>query len=467
VDKGALDGYFAGQEKALIDAVAELVAVRSVREEPLPSMPFGRGPAEALAVALRRAGSMGLSARNMDNYVGVVDLGEAEPGLGILVHLDVVGEGTGWSTPPFTAVLNDGILHGRGVADDKGPAAAALLALKAVKDLGVPLSRGARLILGTDEESGSGDIAYYAQRESFPPMTFSPDGAFPVTNTEKGSFGPFLEARWPESAALPRVRSLKGGFRTNVVPPSAEAELEGLGLDAAEAVCRAAQAATGARFTVTEEGGAVRVAVQGEGGHAAEPWRAVNALTALIHAVVRMPLAAGPCRTALQRLDGLFPHGDWLGAAAGIAMEDEVSGPLTLAFSILEVTPTGLSGRFDSRVPLCATNETTIDVVRPRLQEAGITMGSAGLNPPHHTPCGSPFVRTLLSAYERHAGLKGSCVATGGGTYVHHIDGGVCFGAAMPGFECNMHGPGERASVADLLTASKIFAQSIIDLCGA
>jgi succinyl-diaminopimelate desuccinylase len=466
VDKSTLDAYFKGREESLVEAIALLVAVRSVREEALPSMPFGRGPAEALETALRMADSMGLRTMNMDNYAGVVDLGDGEPALGILAHLDVVGEGTGWTTPPYTAVLKDGMLHGRGVADDKGPAVAALFALKAAKDLGVRLPRGVRLILGTDEESGSADIAHYAEREKFPLMTFSPDGAFPVTNTEKGSFGPFLEARWPESDTLPRVRSLKGGFRTNVVPPEAEAVIEGMDRRTVAGVCDSVAAATRAAYTVTSDGDGIRVHVKGAGGHAAEPWEANNALTALLAAIARMPIAPSPGFTALQGLASLFPHGDWLGEAAGIAMSDDISGPLTLAFSLLDVGPTGLSGRFDSRTPLRATKESTIDVVAPRLLEAGIAMGCPGLNPPHHTPCDSPFVRTLLSAYERHTGLKGACAATGGGTYVHHIDGGVCFGACMPGFQANMHGPGERVPVADLLTASKIFTQVICDLCG-
>ena len=53
----------------------------------------------------------------------------------------------------------------------------------------------------------------------------------------------------------------------------------------------------------------------------------------------------------------------------------------------------------------------------------------------------------------------------GGGTYVHDIPGGVAFGAGMPGFESNLHGANERMNIADMLTAIKIFAQVIYDLC--
>jgi succinyl-diaminopimelate desuccinylase len=35
----------------------------------------------------------------------------------------------------------------------------------------------------------------------------------------------------------------------------------------------------------------------------------------------------------------------------------------------------------------------------------------------------------------------------------------------MPGFQPNIHGADECVPVADLLTAAKIFAQVILDLC--
>src|SRR5699024_10557105 len=110
-----------------------------------------------------------------------------ESQLDILAHLDVVPAGEGWTvTEPFEPVEKDGRLYGRGTADDKGPAVAALYALRAVKELGIPLKKRVRLILGTDEECGSSDIQHYYAVEKEAPMTFSPDGAFPVVNIEKG-----------------------------------------------------------------------------------------------------------------------------------------------------------------------------------------------------------------------------------------------------------------------------------------
>ena len=456
--------YFETREDQMVDIITKLVAIRSVRGEAQPGLPFGKGPAEALAVALAIAGEMGFATDNVDNYVGTVDLNDRETRLGILCHLDVVTEGSGWSTPPYTVVKKDGMLFGRGTSDDKGPLVAALFALKAVKDLGIPLKYNVRLILGTDEETDSADIKYYFARHAAPPYTFSPDGFFPLTNTEKGSYKTTFTKSWAVSNALPRITAVKGGEIINVIPGHAEARVEGLTATELQPYCDAAALATGVQFDLNVEHGAVRITATGKGGHAASPQKANNALTALLSLLASLPIAESDSFSAIQQLSQLFPHGDYTGQALGIAQSDEISGPLTLSFNIFEQTLEGFKGRFDSRTPLCATRENCTDVVDARFAALGIQVENK-IIPPHHTPCDSPFVQTLLAAYEQYTGLNSFCESTGGGTYVHDIEGGVAFGAILPGFEPYFHGADERVRVADLLTAAKIFTQVIIDLC--
>ena len=84
---------------------------------------------------------------------------------------------------------------------------------------------------------------------------------------------------------------------------------------------------------------------------------------------------------------------------------------------------------------------------------------------PHHVPADSPFIQTLLRRYEEYSGLKGECLATGGGTYVHDIPGGVAFGCTLPGFDTHLHGADERVRVSDLMLSAKLFTHIIADLC--
>ena len=445
--------------------VSRLVAIRSVSGEEKAGMPFGEGPAAALAEAMKIAGEQGFLTKDYDGYVMTADLLEGERALDILAHLDVVGEGDGWETDPYTAVEKDGCLYGRGTDDDKGPAVAAMYAMACVRELaGDSLKKNVRLILGTDEESGSRDIRYYYQREKSAPYTFSPDASFPVFNTEKGGFVGSFHRSWARSEALPRVSAFDGGYRINVLPADASATVLGLSKEEAERVCAPLAGEMGVSLTVTDLDGGVLLAVRGLAAHASTPEQGRNGITALIAMLNALSLAADPAAEALAALGKLMPYGDGEGKALGIAMADEVSGPLTLAFSLFKLTEEGCEGSFDSRVPLCAGEDNCRTVAEKRFTEAGFRFTGV-MRPPHHTPGDTPFVQAMLRSYELYSGRKGECLSMGGGTYVHDIPGGVAFGAAMPDFVSNLHSANERMNIADMLTAIKIFAQVIYDLC--
>lgn len=463
--KEQIESYFADKEPLLIDAVSRLVSIDSVEGVPAPGAPFGPGPAAALDAALKLAEEWGLTAQNHEGYVGTADLCDKEDALHILGHLDVVAPGEGWTvTQPYRPLLVDGMLYGRGTDDDKGPVVASLLAMKAVKDLGIPLKANCRCIMGTNEESGSGDIAWYFARNPYAPATFSPDSGFPVINTEKGGFKPTFSKSWPVQEELPRLRWLHGGFRINVLPGDASAAVEGIAPADMVAYARDITARTGIQFTYALENGLTVIRAKGTGSHAAWPEGGNNAVTGLVALLCALPLAEGPCKEALRQINSLLPHNDCYGKALGIAQEEPIAGKLTVSFTLLEVTETGLEGRFDSRVPLCATEANCLEVARAAFESRGFTF-EGEQDAPHHTPAESPFVQTLLKRYEQYTGLKGECLSTGGGTYVHEIPGGVAFGCTLPGFDTHLHGADERVRVADLMVSAKMFAHIIIDLC--
>ena len=72
----------------------------------------------------------------------------------------MVPEGEGWHHPPYAAEIEGGRLYGRGSIDDKGPVVASLFALKAIRDLGIPLNRRVRLLFGLNEETNDRDVLY-------------------------------------------------------------------------------------------------------------------------------------------------------------------------------------------------------------------------------------------------------------------------------------------------------------------
>ena len=185
--------------------------------------------------------------------------------------------------------------------------------------------------MGTDEESGSSDIAYYYAREPYAPYAFSPTRSSPHQHRE-GQLQAGVHQVLARGDRHPRVTEFRGGFRINVLPPEAECLVAGLSADAARPYCDRAAAETGVRYELREEGtactssAAAKAHASPAGGGRQRHHR--PAPSALLPSPGQGGLHRRPPRA--QRP---LPHGDCAGKALGIAQSDELSGALTLAFS--------------------------------------------------------------------------------------------------------------------------------------
>jgi succinyl-diaminopimelate desuccinylase len=467
-----IDAYIDSKKEEMLADLSRLVRIDSQKGEAREGMPFGEGPARALAEAAEMMKQYGLSVTNYDNYVVTGDFSQAEKKLDVLAHLDVVPVTDEWTvTQPFEPKITDGRIYGRGTADDKGPAIAVLYALRAIRELGIPMNHSVRVILGSDEECGSGDLQHYYGIEKEAPYTFTPDADFPVINIEKGRLGGCFGYTFTEAMQLPCILSLQSGDKSNVVPQ--KAVFRTAGLEEAQ-ICAAASAVErelGVRIAVSPEKQlednvpVFAIEVKGKAAHASTPQDGKNALTAALRLISRLPLAESECTRALRALDQLFPYEETCGRALGISREEEQSGALSLCFSILTMTQEGISGTFDARLPIGCTEENTQQPVKKALEAAGFVMEDTPMARPHCVPGDSDFVKTLLGSYERYTGIKGTPLSTGGGTYVHNLERGVAFGCMVPEVDNHMHGDDEFMVIDQLLLSAKIFADAIIHIC--
>ena len=465
--------YVYAHRAELSEMLGTLVAIPSVKGAAENGAPFGREPRRALDRMARYCESAGFATEITADAVGSADLEAGrEAALGILCHLDVVpAEPAAWSSDPFALSERDGVLYGRGVIDDKGPAAAAFLAMKCVKELGIPLKKGVRLIFGTDEENGSEDLELYLCEKKLPPMVFTPDGEFPVINIEKG----MMRSRFGRKFSGGAVAQLRGGSVPNAVPDKAHALLEGISAAAVNEA--AAFLALPVRFTVTEEGGGTRVFCEGSAAHASTPALGSNALTALI-TLLSVVVTNGEQAQVLRGLSEAFPFGETDGAHMGLSCADSESGALTCVFSVFSMDKNGCEGTVDVRFPVSRRLAWVEQTERGAFGRFGCEfLGYMG-DEPHCVDENSEFVQSLLRVYERVEGEKGCCIAIGGGTYVHNVEGGVAFGAerrAKPydkerpdegKTDYHMHGADEWVSEDELLRDAMRFAEVIAEICG-
>ncbi len=442
----------------LIDMLRRWVAIPSLKAAPAPGAPYGPEVRRALDAALADAQKLGFEVRDIDGHAGDVRMGplDQDP-LGILVHLDVVPVGDGWQVDPFGGLLEGDRLYGRGTSDDKGPAVAALLAMYAVKQAGIPLSREVRLILGCDEETGMEDMKYYAAQGLMPKTGFSPDASFPVINTEKGLLQ--LELRAPASPDGLPVKSIDVGQRPNVVPGLATALVHGDGT-----LCAKVNKLAGDMHLPVEAEMAgdslVKLISTGINGHAAYPEAARNANGQLL-LMLRALGVTGVLKT-LADCVGM----EYDGSSLGVRCQDELSGPLTCNLGILRYDQDGCFATLDIRYPVLAYHQRLVASLRAALGE-DVQVTVAAHKEPHHVPPSSPLVTALLDAYHEETGRERECVSTGGGTYARCLGQGVAFGSAFPEDEELAHQAGEYASVDGLMMNIRIFANAIVKLAGA
>lgn len=460
--KNKIYAWLCDNKENFLADLESLVTIPSVEGKASEGKPYGEECAKVLETMLSLCEKYGFATKNFDNHAGTAIFNgkNDEIKLDILSHLDVVAAGTGWNTDPFTLTRKDEYIFGRGVIDDKGPAVCSLYACLALRALGMLPENSVKLIFGCAEETGSSDLKHYFSTEKSAPNTFTPDGDFPVYNGEKGRYVPnFSMSTEYESGA--RVTSFECGNAPNIVPERARCALSGVD----RAVLAENASLLEKELGVTYEFVGDEVICYGKSAHASTPERGTNALTALIKLIVSLPLSDCKSTRAFHSLESLLPHGDTNGTNLGIYMKEEVSGEITVAFSMLHFDGRQMLGVCDLRLPFCATVENTKDVFEKALSDEGFTL-SGEMSNPHYTPNDSPFVQSLLKCYEGVTGRKGETHVMGGGTYVHDIEGGVAFGPEFENvdYSVNIHGANECAKVDDLLLAATIYAVAILEV---
>ncbi|MBR5740313.1 MAG: Sapep family Mn(2+)-dependent dipeptidase, partial [Firmicutes bacterium] len=218
-----LEKYLEDHFEDMLDDISRFVAIPSVSTD-------HENVVRALKYALELGDEYGFKAESfLDDQVGVIEMGEGNETLGILAHVDVVppGDPEDWETDPFETVIKENRIYGRGTLDDKGMIIASLYAMRAVKELGLPIYKKVQLIMGTQEEVEWVDMDRYVKEYPLPDYGFTPDGEYPICNIEKGNIDHTLEFDTTDEEE-PRgiyLKELDIGVANNVVPGKARAVL--------------------------------------------------------------------------------------------------------------------------------------------------------------------------------------------------------------------------------------------------
>lgn len=329
----------AHREKILADWM-DLIRIPSVQGEAAPKAPYGVQCARALKEAAKKIEERGFPVRvNEDDGYAVASYGNGEKVIGIFGHSDVVPTGDGWLyTEPFEPIIKDGRLIGRGCNDNKAGVMAAMCVMECLRDCGIPVSSTIQAFVGSNEESGMGDMESYVEKEAIPDLSLVPDSVFPCAVGEKGILRMWAECQTP----LSTIRDLRGGDAFNIVldhvqvvlPIELEAQLQSkVAEDPALAL------------SVTEEG--LLLEATGIAKHAAYPEGGVNATLLAANALLGCDALAAADRKALEAVVRLL-NGHY-GEGLGIGFTDPDFGALTCANGMVAVEDGKLRVSLDIR----------------------------------------------------------------------------------------------------------------------
>lgn len=449
----------------IVKKTQELISIKSVEESPKEGMPFGEGPYNALKYVVNLSKELGFETQEFDGYAAHADLGDGEESVGILLHVDVVPEGDGWTYSPYGGEIHDGRIYGRGAVDDKGPAISALYAMKALKDSGSLLKRKVRIIFGANEETGWGCMKHYFSKMDAPTMGFTPDADFPVINGEKGIIVFDLKHQLANNNRDFKVIDIKGGSAPNMVPDTAVATFEVQEVDRLVEIFNTYKEKNDKPLSIEVDGNIVKVTTKGVSAHGSTPEKGENAISYLMKFLGEL----------LEENDDLYEfvkfYNDRIGSynygeKIGCNFEDDISGKLNFNTGMIKYEDNNLILTINIRYPITSSAEEVYSGIRDNLLDTNIILVEGNSDQrPLYVSEDNFLVKKLMDVYRSETqDYDSKPVVIGGGTYARAMENAVAFGPMFPGQKDVAHQKDEYISIDHLIKMTEIYTKALFEL---
>lgn len=390
---------------------------------------------DILDFTLDYCSELGFIVKKVTSTLGWVQLGTEGPLVAFPVHLDVVPPGNGWDTDPFTLVEQAQTLYGRGVYDNKGPAAVMIVLLNELRQKIEEKGVRARIILGAQEETGMACIQHYTLREEKPISGFVPDAMFPIVVSEKGRMHILLEST-EEIAWLDEILA---GEQVNSVPDRATMKVK-----SKKVLDR--MVLTGASNHENE-----MVVYQGVSAHAAKPEAGKNAFYLLMNAM------APAIRS--KKMNNLLQISDLNGESIGLSCPESRFGNTTINAGIINFKENKWQVELDIRFNNNLTQETILHKLRQFFPDWTLKV----LNTKDvHLVENRHLADQLVGLYRQYYPTdQTEPIYMGGSTYASYFDNFTAFGPRFPDTRTYAHGKNERMKLSDLEKLLQIYKDAI------
>ena len=433
-------------EQKAMETLKGFVAINSVLDETTidKENPFGKGVSKALNYIADIAKKDGFMVTNYDNMIVEILIGNGPKNITIMAHADVVPAGTGWNQDPFSMVEKDGVLYGRGVADDKGPLVACYYGLVALKDAGLLGDYQVRFLVGGNEETGSLGMEHYFQTLKKPQPTygFSPDANYPLIFAEKGIIG--FEVK--KHIHINGVKSIHGGVAHNAVIEKCDVVVEHP--DSFIKYLNEKEV----QYSYT---GKV-ISFLGKAAHGATPELGVNA-----GIIALKEIGEFFNNEELKQLANKYT--DLQGKGINASGDSKEMGHNSVNVGIINLEDDEFSMIVNFRYVDTCDKKQLIENIKEANKPFSVEI--KGESPLLYYPKDSVLVSTLLKVYqEEYNDYVTPPLAIGGGTYAKEADNTIAFGMELPDWDAKMHSPGEQLRKVDFLKGIEVYAHAIVEL---
>ncbi|MBR3002438.1 MAG: M20/M25/M40 family metallo-hydrolase, partial [Clostridia bacterium] len=341
--------------------------------------------------------------------------------LGIVVHLDTVPIGEDWEHNPYGEIDN-GIIYGRGIVDDKGPA---VLALQALKMQEKNTDQDWLIICGSSEEAEWTDMEAYLEekrekKEELPEFSITIDGDG-VQNGCRGYLDLKLRFNNQGDNSIISNLSTPEGAANNSVPSTASAIING------------------------EE-----IIANGEACHSSIPQNGDNAIVKLARQIKANNLEAyNEYRDFFDLIAKMGENkGESFDAADTLFFQRKpsfINGQEVGYTSVCPTTCKTENGEIVVNLNIRLMAGTTEKEVKEAIEEIcknyNCSAEISELTLPAYVPLNNPSIQRLQEAYKEEMGVETKATIAGGVGYNATLPNCVIFGPLWASMEQQQEGP--------------------------
>ena len=448
--KQRIKDYVNSHRDEIVSTLMELVKI--------PSVSTDRISCDKMQLAVRSLyENYGFSVTEGEEYI-LAHFGDGKEEIGLFAHSDVVDGGEGWLlTTPFEPIIHEGVIVGRGAWDDKSAVVHSFYALRALKELNIPITKKVVAFIGFNEENGMSDIKNYIKSHTPPDFSLVMDAGFPAYYGDKGK----AWVRATSRKRLSKITELHGGKMINITLGCAVAKVRD--------VCDFS--AKNDRVMAEKYGNDLILKAEGVSTHGATPEGAINGAYLIAEELKDCDFLDNCDRELMSTLAELLksPYGE----AVGIENDDDEFGRLTMTNGMIDIVDSRVSLTFDLRFGKEIKVDKMLKVLEASLDKMGFDLEIISADNAYAIDTENEYFKRYIEAYKSYTGEENiNLRINAGSTYAKCIGKACEVGTrykgtrlSLPNGHGNAHQPDENISIDGLLNAMEIIIYSVAELC--